>query len=92
MPMHFLGGVFLSFLSLWFYHKWHILENSFSPFLFTLLFVVIIGSFWEFFEFGMSDLFQLKIQAFSDTMSDLSFDVVGGITGVFYYLKRIMLQ
>ena len=92
MPMHFLGGVFLSFLALWFYRKWHILENSFSSFLFTLLFVAIIGSSWELFEFGMADLFHFNIQPFFDTMSDLSLDLVGGIFGTIYYLKKIMLE
>ncbi len=49
--------------------------------LFSFCFALAIGTLWEFFEFGMDNLFGFYLQKESlvDTMLDLAFDAFGGL-------------
>ena len=90
MIMHALGGLWLGLFFIYFFPP---KENNFKPFLKVLFFVLIIGFGWEIFEFSAnnyiaSDLF---IANKLDSVSDLFFDLAGGIVAILYYLKRITL-
>jgi uncharacterized membrane protein YjdF len=99
MPMHFLGGFWvamaLTALNLKLRIKNSELFNPSSNYLIiiliTLSFVALIGVFWEFFEFfydmfissrGSSGFLQLGA---ADTLSDLFFDLLGGLTFLIIY-------
>jgi len=90
IPMHFIGGVWVGMFFIWIFQGEK--SNYFSPLpnilhLFVLSgFVILIGVFWEFFEFsfdffiakkGLADFAQ---QGTADTLGDLAMDLFGGIT------------
>lgn len=78
--MHFLGGVFIFFLlSYLFYNKRKIL--------FLLVGVLVIGLFWEVFEFIFNNRIGGMVFEWGDTLFDLVFDALGGITGFFLVKK-----
>ena len=91
MLMHFLGGLWLGLVFIWlFFGK----EINSKLFLKIILGVFLIGFFWEIFEiivnnFTIKDSFNIL-----DTISDLCFDVAGGIFALwyFYFSKRIMFK
>lgn len=67
--------------------------------LFTLVFTVAVGTFWEIFEFGMDLFLGANMQkamlgdksGLTDTMTDLVADTVGGLSVTFYgyyHLKK----
>ncbi len=69
-----------------------------SPFfvaLFSFTFAVMIGVFWEFFEFGMDQFFGTVMQrppANFDTMTDLMVDALGALFVAFlgyFYVKKV---
>lgn len=80
MPMHFLGGVFIGFLALVIFPK--------KPVLNAFLCVLIIGILWEVFEFSLDTFITYNPHNYLDTLSDIAFDLAGGLSAVFYYLKR----
>lgn len=88
--MHTSGGIFLGLVSLYLYYFSNFLkpkhyEKGFILLL-PLLFSAFVGVLWEFFEFitetiitkkfGVDELLTLTL---SDTLSDLFFDISGGI-------------
>jgi len=89
MPMHFLGGFWLAMVFLWILRKQNPkfikLSNYLIVGIMTLGFVILIGVLWEFFEFGYDVLISSKgyfaaaQQGVADTMSDLFFDLLGGL-------------
>lgn len=89
MPMHFLGGIFLGFLALWFCS--FLFPRVFSQVSLAtgasvvLAFVLFVGGLWEGFEFLVDHYTVLRGFNFLDTISDLCFDVAGG-TAVLVYL------
>ena len=73
------------------------LPNYLITIVITLGFVALIGVFWEFFEFGYDVLISSKgylgvaQQGTADTMSDLFFDLIGGLVFLIvykYFLKN----
>ena len=93
--MHFGGGLWLGLFWLWFIFRSGKLKLPVLPFYVTLIsvasFAVLGGVLWEFFEFSFdkfigyrkyADIAQLGI---SDTMSDLFFDLLGGLAAVCFY-------
>jgi hypothetical protein len=103
MPMHFLGGfwVAMAAVALIFNFQFPISKESVNQKFFRLTivilsFVVLIGVFWEFFEFfydmfissrGYSGFLQLGA---ADTLSDLFFDLLGG--AAFLVLHRLFFK
>lgn len=90
--MHFLGGVWVAFLSLWFFFfsgftnfKIGALKNM-TIFSILLLSVIIVGILWEVFEIHSGVLFFEKNYAW-DTSLDLLMDTIGGVS-VFIYAKQ----
>lgn len=104
MPMHFLGGFWLAIVFLYLNPDFKIpnprftkLPNYLITIVITLGFVALIGVFWEFFEF-LFDIFVsskgylgVAQQGVADTMSDLFFDLLGGLVFLIickYFLKN----
>ncbi len=100
--MHFLGGFWLAAVYFWIDAKIEISNPKFSKLprwlidlIFTLSFVVLIGVLWEFYEF-LSDFYFLaggKISvfqsSFADTIGDLFFDLIGGITAFAIFYRKL---
>lgn len=102
--MHVLGGLWVALLAVWFLYfsgKVNVNNTSlFSALIIVLGIVALGGVFWEFFEFSFDKILLGKIGNFiklaglvqlgvSDTMSDLFFDLAGGLLGGLIFLKRI---
>lgn len=87
--MHIFGGVVLGFFSLWFFYK-DVIKYSFSRkiFLKIIFLIFIIGFAWEFYEIIVNNIFARDAFSFSDTVSDLLCDLIGG-TIVFIFLKNL---
>jgi len=86
IPMHFLGGVAISFmvvLFLKFFKEKKILEIR-SKLLFvltTLAFVVLISVMWEFYEFLRFYFFGFELGTNVDMTTDLLMGFIGGLVG-----------
>ena len=78
MPMHFLGGVFVGLASLAFWTK--------QPILRTILSILVISILWELFEFSLDAFITYNPHNFLDTLSDVSFDLAGGLLSILYFL------
>ncbi len=82
--MHFLGGgwigyVFFLLLGPLFAENYHIREWA-KLLIIALSFVSFAGVLWEFFEFGVTELFGVYLQgSLPDTMGDLFVDLIGGL-------------
>jgi uncharacterized protein YacL len=88
MPMHFSGGVFLGLLIAFLFHMQTMrnISVSFSRKLWTtVLFVFIIGFGWEVFEVIVDKFISHNPQNILDTMSDMFFDLSGGVVAFLYY-------
>ena len=86
MPMHFLGGFWLSLLLIWFFRI-----DKISPRLILKisLGVLLIGVSWEIFEFWANNFIGQIPFSIPDTLSDIFFDLAGGLSGIFFYIKKI---
>lgn len=96
--MHFLGGFWLAMVFMWLNPNFQIpnpkfikLPNYLITVVITLGFVALIGVFWEFFEFTY-DIFisangysRIAQRGVADTMSDLFFDLLGGLVFLIIY-------
>ena len=89
MPMHFLGGLWLTLAVILFIYP----RKNVSDFVPRVILVsLLVFIFWEIFQIIVKneiggDLFDLK-----DTLSDICFDLAGGFTAIFYFFKRIKLN
>ncbi|MDO8492393.1 MAG: hypothetical protein Q7S34_02015 [bacterium] len=92
IPMHILGGfwVSLAVLAIWFSFKKSIPENKIFFFI-LILATLIVGIFWEIFEYYFDIAFPGKEGYLYDTIKDLFDDLVGA-TLAFYYLKKKTLE
>lgn len=103
MPMHFLGGVFAGMVFVWLFRKFMGYLDLRDKFLVSTIlllgFVTLVGVFWEFYEF-IYDLFisprewnAFTQQGIQDTMGDLFFDILGGLTAALFirfgYTKKL---
>jgi len=89
--MHFLGGFFIGLVALYTYYVSSYVKPQHSSFVARLAIslgsVALVGIFWEFFEYSLyafispdTPIAQLYItQGLPDTMSDLAFDLSGGV-------------
>jgi len=98
MALHFLGGILVAAIFLNFFGNrrdlFDLSVNRISGFLFVVSFVALIGLLWEFYEY-LNDYFFLQWLSslpanitLSDTLSDLLFDLFGGITASVSYYSR----
>jgi hypothetical protein len=82
MPMHFLGGVVLTLLVSYVLYN-RITKEDIVPVLHILLAVLIIGVGWEVFEYVFNNVIAGQIWNMLDTLSDICFDMAGGVMGLF---------
>src|SRR3989339_607345 len=88
MIMHFLGGFWIGLL---YFYIFPAENKSFYLIFKILLFTLFIGISWEVFEILFNNIIALNPFDFSDTLSDIFFDLAGGGVAIFYFFKRIML-
>lgn len=87
MIMHFLGGFWLALLFIWLYNKEKL--NSINI-LKVMLSILAIGVVWELFEIIVNNSLAKNPFDAGDTLSDLFFDLFGGVCALWYVSKRIM--
>lgn len=89
MPMHFLGGLFSTLLIIAFLLRFKkIREISIPKFvILALILVLIIGLTWEGYEIFWAIVGGNR-HLFMDSVSDIFFDLAGGIEAVFIYLRH----
>lgn len=88
MTMHFLGGFWLGLFFIWLFGlstnpSLHLIIKILSG-------VLLIGIFWEFFELLFVNHVAQHPFSFLDTLSDMCFDLAGGLGAIFYIWKFIM--
>jgi hypothetical protein len=96
--LHFVGGLGLGVFAIWLIYDSKLLKPLDWPFFFTAViitsFAVFGGVLWEFFEFlfdkfigykSYADIAQLGLE---DTMADLFFDLLGGLSSTLIILGR----
>lgn len=87
MPMHFMGGFFLVWLVLYIYNKFFSTDNDFilskSLIKKALIWALIIGLGWEWFEWGADLYTGAGVMHMLDSYSDLFFDMAGAYTAIF---------
>jgi len=88
MPMHFLGGLFVGSVALWFYSQ-NVERRYFRAFPVSIGAVLIVGGLWEVFEFSVDTIVSVSEQnGISDTLSDIIFDIIGGTMAVVYFIFK----
>lgn len=85
MPMHFLGGLWLSLISIWIFP----LKDLSLKSVFKIISIVfVVGVLWEVFEIVVNESIAQNPFDKLDTISDIAFDLAGGFTGVLYFSKN----
>ncbi len=84
--MHFIGGFWVGLLALYFHTSGRM---TLALALKALGAVVIIGIGWEIFEAFVDKAISANPFNVLDTAADLLFDVSGGASAVFYYLRKL---
>lgn len=94
MPMHFAGGMWLAGFGAWWQYRRHgIIPRRFLPILgMCLVYALSIGLLWEVYEAIVSFLTVGHMNAISDTLSDLFFDILGGTTVAILVFVRAKLK
>lgn len=92
MPMHFLGGFWLGMVFVWFWwgRKGLLLLNI-QNILKAIAWILLIGIAWEFFEYYFINYVAQNSFDLLDTLSDLFFDIFGGLVSVFWLVRWIGL-
>ena len=57
--------------------------------IFSFSFAVAFGALWEIFEFSLDQFFAINLLSPIDSLSDLFFDLAGGIIGTVYFLRKV---
>lgn len=89
--LHFLGGLWVGILALYFLNKREL--SGIFLLWFILGVAALIGIFWEFLEFGLNQVWESlgKLAFFQpsleDTLADLLADLLGGL-GAFFLFRR----
>lgn len=88
--VHFLSGIFTGFLGLLFMEYFKYEDTLLGRIFCTLGFTCLIAVIWEFFEYGMDSIFNLKLQhadvtSVGDTMKDLIFAFIGNVLFLIIY-------
>ena len=84
MIMHFLGGVWLGLLAFYLFTREALPTH---PVLKMLFFVLVLGFGWEVFEFLFYNYIADNPFGFIDSVSDLMFDLFGGLCAILYLCK-----
>ena len=99
MVMHFLGGFWIGLLFIWLFSSkaFSFLRLSFEEINIkfiarTILFVLIIGVYWEAFEIVINNIIVGDKFNILDTLSDVFFDLAGGCFAIIYFSKKVLLK
>lgn len=84
MMMHFLGGLWVGLFFIWFFPP---KDTSFVSIVKIFLFVLFVGILWEFFELYVNNFLARMSFNPRDTLSDIFFDLGGGLLAVLYLFK-----
>ncbi len=87
--MHFLGGFWIGLL---FFYFFPLKNNSFSVIFKLLLFVFLAGIGWEVYEILVNDIIAQNPFDYFDTISDICFDLSGGLCAILYVLVPLKNQ
>ncbi len=88
MPMHFLGGLFVGSVALWFYSQ-SVERRYLRALLVSIGAVLMVGGLWEVFEFSVDTIVSVSEQnGIIDTLSDIIFDIIGGTMAVVYFIFK----
>ena len=94
MSMHFLGGLWLALVFIWFSSESFRLSRepkALTLFIVkTIFWVLFVGILWEVFEFYFINHVAQNSFNVLDTISDIFFDLAGGTFAVLYFLKKTM--
>lgn len=86
MLMHFIGGVWLGLVFVWFFKKREVSLHLDFPLIFkSIAWVLLVGILWEVFEFYFINYVAGQSFDRADTISDLLLDLSGGILVVLYF-------
>ena len=92
MIMHFLGGFFLGLSLIWLLsYKNLSIELSFNLIFKIILGVLLVGVLWEVYEILVNNAIAQNPFNTLDTLSDIFFDLSGGVFAILYYFKKTML-
>ncbi len=84
MPMHFAGGAWLAGIAIWFRFfsgRFQVVSKSLYSFvIWGVGTAIVIGLAWEVYEGVVALATKGYLNAMADTFSDLSFDILGGLT------------
>lgn len=80
MPMHFLGGLWISLIVFAFFST-KLSKNEWVAVLSACGIVLCVGLLWEAYEFGMDYFFNAHLANPLDSTSDVFFDIAGGFSG-----------
>lgn len=85
MPMHFLGGVFVSWLVLYIIYKFSkkTVLNNLDTYKKIFLLTLIVGLGWEWFEWATDIFTGANDMHLLDSYSDLFFDMAGSLVVIF---------
>lgn len=89
IPMHFAGGLFLGLLFAYIWLRIGNIKWNTKDFIYGILFVFIVGALWEVFEFNIDTFVTFSPQNILDTLSDMCFDLAGGVLALRYVQKYI---
>ncbi len=88
MPMHFLGGLWVGSVALWFYSR-SVSTQYLQAFLVSIGAVLVVGGLWEIFEFSVDTIVSVSDQnGVLDTISDVMFDIIGGVIATTYFVFK----
>ena len=92
--LHFLGGIFVGLLILWFrffsgYFGVHQHTSEVSTFFFIVIATLIVGVGWEAFERALGQTWSVE-GYYVDTILDVIFDLIGSVVAFYFFRSRYM--
>ena len=90
MPMHALGGFWLSLVALYLLSPGGLTEFSTKHIFIIIVWVLVIGVGWELFEIFFNNYLAHAPFNTLDTLSDIFFDLTGGMIGLVYYARTFV--
>lgn len=85
--MHFWGGFWVG---LFFLYVFVSKKSSSVPVFKVALWLLLVGVLWEFFEIYSNNFIGQTPFNLMDTLSDLCFDMAGGLAAIYYFSKKII--
>ncbi len=86
--MHFMGGVEIAVLAIYFLYLFEPQPSSKSVFLFVIFSSLILGVFWEIFEYSLGLTYHAFLGYKLDTAKDIILDLLGTLFFTFIFFKK----